>query len=382
MAMSSTLPRAVPAQGKPALQGLSDEEAARRLREEGPNRLVRRERLRTLSALLSAVADPMALMLAAAGAVYFLVGEARDGTVLLISLVPVLAVDVALDLRSRAALRKLAAAVSPRARVLRGGLEKEMASEGVVRGDLLLLREGEIVHADGAVRAQANLALDESQLTGEPEPQEKGSGDLVFAGSLVLAGQGIAEVTQTGPRSRFGQIAELVARAEPSPTPLQRKTARLVRRLGVAALLLAAAMALFSFWRGESLGRALLSGISLAMAALPEEFPLVLALFLSLGAYRLSKAGVLVRRLASVETLGSTTVICTDKTGTLTRGRFGLEEIVPFGVPESALLAVAVHACERDPEERNGQSHEHGLGEHGRHEHGVRHGDGPERRRL
>jgi Ca2+-transporting ATPase len=353
MALEATTARADFAQSsaEDALRGLSEAEAARRLIEEGPNRLVQRERLRTLGALLSALADPMALMLAAAGAVYLLLGDERDAAVLFVSLVPVLGVDVALDLRSRAALKKLAAAVSPRARVLRDAVEKEVASEGVVRGDLLLLREGEIVHADGVVRVQANLALDESQLSGESEPQEKREGGPVFAGSLVLGGQGEVEVTQTGPRTRFGRIAELVARAESSPTPLQRKTARLVRRLGAAALLLAAAMSLFSLWRGEGVGRALLSGISLAMAALPEEFPLVLALFLSLGAYRLSKAGVLVRRLASVETLGSTTVICTDKTGTLTLGRFGLEEMVPFGVPESALLAVAVRACERDPQE-------------------------------
>jgi Ca2+-transporting ATPase len=333
------------------LQGLSDAEAARRLREEGPNRLVQRERLRTLGALLAAVADPMAMMLAAAGAVYFLLDDARDGAILLISLVPVLGVDVVLDLRSRAALSRLAEAVSPLARVLRGAAEQEIASEGVVRGDLLLLREGEIAQADAVVRAQANLAMDESQLTGESEPQEKRVGDPVYAGSLVLGGQGAAEVTLTGPRTRFGKIAELVARTEHSPTPLQRKTAQLVRRLGAVALLLAAGMASLALWRGEGLGHALLTGISLAMAALPEEFPLVLALFLSVGAYRLSKAGVLVRRLASVETLGSTTVICTDKTGTLTFGRFGLEEVVPLGASEKALLTVAALACEQEPEE-------------------------------
>jgi P-type Ca2+ transporter type 2C len=353
MATIQTAPSAniAPVSATTALQGLSDAEAARRLRKEGPNRLVRRERLRTLGALLSALADPMALMLAAAGTVYFLLGDARDGAILLISLVPVLGVDVALDLRSRAALRKLAEAVSPLARVLRGAAEKEIASESIVRGDLLLLREGEIVQADGVVRAHANLSMDESQLTGESEPQEKREGEQVYAGSLVLGGQGAAEVTQTGQRTRFGEIAELVARTERSPTPLQRKTAQLVRRLGAVALLLAAGMTLFALWRGEGAGRALLSGISLAMAALPEEFPLVLALFLSVGAYRLSKGGVLVRRLASVETLGSTTVICTDKTGTLTFGRFSLEEIVPLGTSENALLSVAVQACEQDPEE-------------------------------
>ncbi|HUJ29003.1 MAG TPA: HAD-IC family P-type ATPase [Myxococcales bacterium] len=349
--MSSTEASATLAPPAAAPHGLSRAEAARRLAYEGPNRLVQRERLRTLTALLAALADPMALMLAVAGTVYFLLGETRDGVVLLFSLVPVLAVDVALDLRSRAALKKLAAAVTPRARVLRDGAEEEVPSEAVVRGDLLLLREGEIVHADGVVRAQANLTLDESQLTGESEPQAKSAGAPVFAGSLVLGGQGTAEIVATGPRTKFGNIAQMVADAQGTPTPLQRKTARMVHQLGIFALALAAAMAVFSYHRGEGLGHALLSGISLAMAALPEEFPLVLAIFLSVGAFRLSRAGVLVRRLASVETLGSTTVICTDKTGTLTQGHFGLEELVAFGVPESALMAVAVRACEREPED-------------------------------
>src|SRR5258705_9445347 len=161
-----------------------------------------------------------------------------------------------------AALRKLAAAVSPRARVLRGGSELEIPSESVVRGDLLLLRDGEIVQADGVVGAQASLSLDESQLTGESEPQPKQPGDPVFAGSVVLGGQGVAEVTQTGPRTRYGRIAELVAKAVLSPTPLQRKTSQLVQRLGAVALLLAIAMALYSLLRGEGIRRGLPAGLS------------------------------------------------------------------------------------------------------------------------
>lgn len=332
-------------------QGLTRAEAAARLLAEGPNRLVRRERLRTLIAIGAALADPMALMLAIAGSAYLLLGETHDAVVLLVALVPVLAVDVALDLRSRAVLRKLAQAVSPAARVRRDGREMEVPGEEVVRGDLLLLQEGEIAPADGVVQSAANFSLDESQLTGESEPQAKAPGDPIHAGSLVLSGHGAAEVTTTGERTRFGRIAELARQVQTSATPLQRKTGHLVRRLGAVALLLAGGMAGFAWLRGEGAGRALLAGVTLAMAALPEEFPLVLALFLSLGAWRLAKAGVLVRRLASVETLGSTTVICTDKTGTLTHGRFALEEIVPIGVPPSALLSVAVRACEREPQD-------------------------------
>ena len=333
------------------MRGLSSREAAGRLASYGPNRLVRRERLRTLAALLGALLDPMALMLAAAGVVYLLLGQRSEAWVLFGSLVPVLGVDVALDLRSRAALRKLAATVSPRARVVRDGGAQEIASEALVPGDLLLLGEGEVVHADCLVRQQANLTCDESQLTGESEPQAKEPGDQAWAGSLVLGGQGAAEVVETGARTRFGQIAELVSRTESAPTPLQRRTAGLVRKLGAVAVLLALAMIVFTLFRGQGLGQAVLAGISLAMAALPEEFPLVLALFLSLGAFRLSKKGVLVRSLASVETLGSTTVICTDKTGTLTEGRFSLQELVALDGTEPALLAVAVRACEREPEE-------------------------------
>jgi P-type Ca2+ transporter type 2C len=331
--------------------GLTASEADARLRAEGPNRLVERRRWRGLLAAIAPLADPMAVMLAIAGGAYFLLGETRDAIVLLIALVPVLGVDVALDLRSRAVLRKLAQAVSPRARVIRDGRRREIHGEQIVRGDRLLVQEGEIVQADAVVRAAANLALDESQLTGESEPRSKGPGDPIYAGSLVLSGQAECEVVQTGPRTRFGSIAALAGSVQAAPTPLQRKTGGLVRKLGAGALLLAAAVSTFAWLRGETAGHALLAGITLAMAALPEEFPVVLALFLSIGAYRLSKAGVLVRRLASVETLGSTTVICTDKTGTLTEGRFSLQELVPFGVSSSALLAVAVRACEREPQE-------------------------------
>jgi Ca2+-transporting ATPase len=336
----------------PDRAGLSSHEAAQRLRQDGPNALVLHERLEALKAFLHTLADPMALMLGAAGAVYFLLGEVRDGVVLLVSLVPVLAADVALDLRSRAALRKLAAAASPRAHVRRDGREIVVPSEDVVAGDLLILREGDVVQADGDVCVAANLSLDESQLTGESEPVAKAPGDPVFAGSLIVAGQGEALVARTGARTRYGDIARMVAESEPPATPLQRKTGRLVRRLGIGALVLAGAMALFTYLHGGGAGRALLAGISLAMAALPEEFPLVLTVFLSLGAWRLSRAGVLVRRLASVEALGSTTVICTDKTGTLTQGMFGLAEVLSFdSSDEKELLAVAALACEIDPQE-------------------------------
>ena len=348
-------------------RGLTSAEAAARLRVHGPNVLVPKQRSAAILELLHAFADPMALMLLAAGVVYLLLGEVREGVVLLVALVPVLGVDVFLELRSRKALEKLASSVAPRSRVLRDGREVEIPTEEIVPGDAILLREGDVVRADGVTRDATNLALDESQLTGESEPQEKRAlaGDhalpppdahAVWAGSLVVAGHGVGEVTTTGVRTRFGDIARLVAEAQTAPTPLQRKTSGLVRKLAVLALVVATAVFVLSFLRGAGAGPSFVVAVSVALASIPEEFPLVFTLFLSLGAWRLGKQAVLVRRLTSVETLGSTTVVCVDKTGTLTRGQFVLDELIPLGdATIRTLLEAAVLACEKqadDPMER------------------------------
>ncbi|HWE26264.1 MAG TPA: HAD-IC family P-type ATPase, partial [Myxococcales bacterium] len=277
--------------------GLTPAEAALRLRRFGPNRLVARERWAAARQLLETLADPMAIMLAVAGSVYLALGEMRDGVILLAALVPVLGVDVLLELRSRRALRKLAAAAAPRARVVRAGSEMEIPSAELVPGDVLLLREGDVIPADGVLHADSNLSVDESQLTGEAEPIAKSAaqGDRQFhAGSLVMAGSGIGEVTATGSRTRYGTIAALVARSADEVTPLQRKTAHLVRVLGIVAGAVALGVFALGLLRGAPLSQAFLGGLGVAMAAIPEEFPLVFAIFLSLGAWRLSGKGVLV----------------------------------------------------------------------------------------
>ncbi|HEY9157117.1 cation-transporting P-type ATPase [Candidatus Binatus sp.] len=342
------------------LSGLSHDEAARRLRKYGPNRLVRASRGAAILALIRTVADPMAVMLAAAGAVYYALGERTDAYVLFAAIVPVLAVDVILEARSRTALKKLAGVVAPRARVVRNGVQTEIPTADLVPGDLLLLKEGDIVHADALVRSGSNLALDESQLTGESEPVSKQPCEIsgaiadapeasrVYAGSRVLEGHGFAEVTATGERTRYGDLARLVAEVGPRPTPLERKTGRMVRWMVGVAITVSALLFVLRMLGGAPAGKAFLYAVSLAMSAVGEEFLLVLTMFLSIGAYRLSQHGVLVRRLASVETLGSTTVICLDKTGTLTAGEFVLEEHLPLGpeMSEEALLEAAALACE------------------------------------
>jgi Ca2+-transporting ATPase len=345
--------------GPPA--GLTTQEAQARLTRYGPNRLVGRERAAWLKELAALLLDPMAIMLVLAATVYLLLGERRDALVMLCALVPVIGVDVFLEARSRSALKKLALSVAPRARVVRDARETTVDTAVLVPGDLLVLAEGDFIHADGVVRTAANLSIDESSLTGESEPQGKrpvpagAAGEpppdaRFYAGSVVLAGQGLGEIVATGRATRFGELARLVAEADTSRTPLQRRVGDLVKKLAVVAAAVSLAVVALGLLRGLPWGQALLGGISIAMSAAPEEFPLVFTLFLSVGAWRLSKRGVLVRRLASVETLGSTTVICTDKTGTLTQGQFVLDRIVPLGGSTArALLETAVLACEVPP---------------------------------
>jgi Ca2+-transporting ATPase len=380
--------------------GLTSEEAAHRLRLRGPNRLRPEIPYTRLLEFLKTLFDPMAVMLILAAGTYFLLGETRDGIILLIALIPVLGVDVVLEYRSREALRKLNESLAPQCRVLRDGVEKEVPAEELVPGDLLILKEGDKALADGVFRHCANLSMDESQLTGESEPVFKSpyheghevkngsktkDGDLLgelggekdlglnpkyffFAGSLVTTGQARGEVLRTGLNTRFGQIAKLVAEEESEETPLQRKTNRLVRRLGYAGFGVVGVVLALQILRGLSFPNAFLSAVSLGIAAFPEEFPLVFTLFLSLGAWRLSRHGVLVKRLTSVETLGSTTVICVDKTGTLTQGVFALESHLPLfpSVTEGQVLEASVLACElfpADPMEKAIWAHakDHGI---------------------
>ncbi|HSC98069.1 MAG TPA: HAD-IC family P-type ATPase, partial [Casimicrobiaceae bacterium] len=345
----------------PGLDGLSAAEAEKRLRHFGPNRWVKRDPFAPLRETLRLLLDPMAVMLLIAAAIYLLLGETTDATVLALALIPVLGIDVLLEARSRAALDKLARAIAPFADVVREHQIRSVPFAEVVPGDVLVLREGHALAADGVVRWAANLAADESSLTGEAVPQSKRewlSDPLdapaearFFAGSQIVSGHGFGLATTTGTGTQYGGIAALVSQTPEAASPLQRQVAALVRRLGVTAVIVAIGLFVLSLQRGEPWTRALLGAVSLAMAAVPEEFPIVLTMFLSVGAWRLASRGMLVRRLSSVETLGSTTVICTDKTGTLTRGQFQVTHhlILRDGLAERDLLETAVLACERHP---------------------------------
>lgn len=359
------------------MDGLSEEEAARRLREEGPNLIPSAERRTTFRIVLDILREPMFLLLLAAGAVYLVLGDLQEALILLSFVVLVLSITFFQEQRTERALEALRDLSSPRALVIREGRRRRIAGTEVVRGDIVVLAEGDRVPADGVLLACSNLAVDESLLTGEAVPVRKlpcegptdvgmpGGDDLpwVFAGTLVVKGHGIAEVKRTGPASEMGKIGKSLREISTEPTALQRETRGLVLRLAaLGAVLCVTVFAVYGATRGDWL-KGLLVGITLAMALLPEEFPVVLTVFLALGAWRMSRHNVLTRRIPAVETLGAATVLCVDKTGTITENRmtvsglavdgsiYDLCEKRGGGLPEEfhELLEFGVLASQKDP---------------------------------
>lgn len=328
-----------------AITGLSADEANRRLHLEGPNELAMTKSRTWLAIVWDVVREPMLLLLLAAGSVNFLLGEPQDGFILLSFVFVVIAITVVQERRTERALEALRDLSSPRALVLRDGVQKRIAGRDVVRGDVVLLAEGDRVPADGVLLECVNLYVDESLLTGESVPVRKSNtagevdmsppgGDdtpYVFSGTLVVKGQGVCVVQATGGRAELGRIGVALSEVRSERTRLQREVGRIVRNVLVIGLVLCAVVVVvYGLTRNDWLKGAL-AGITLAMAMLPEEFPVVLTVFLAIGAWRLSKKHVLVRRMPVVETLGSTTVLCVDKTGTLTQNRMTVKDLVVDG---------------------------------------------------
>jgi Ca2+-transporting ATPase len=352
--------------------GLSSEEAAERLARDGPNVVIPEARAQRIKRYAGPLADPMVVLLLLAAPTYLLVGETVDAIVAFVALGPIAAVGWLLESRAERTLAELRRLTAPTARAVRDGTEHVVPVEELVVGDVVQVQEGDVVPADATVLELTQLLVDEAALTGESLPVGKAPGSedgghaptgedesRVWAGTTVLSGRALVRVTGTGPSTRFGRISALVATSGPPLTPLQRGLARLVRALAVLAAAFCAAVVVAELIHGDGWGDAVIAGVSLAIAAIPEEFSMVYTLYLALGAWRLAQQRALVRRLPSVETLGSTTVICADKTGTLTQGRLAVAAIWtadggqhdggPLTGPERALLEAAVLACEPRP---------------------------------
>jgi Ca2+-transporting ATPase len=318
-------------------RGLSPSEASARLAAEGPNALPADGPSSFWSTAWTLLREPMLLLLVVASALYLLLGDRLEAVMLMMSVGVVITIELVQERKTARALDALRNLASPRATVVRGGVSCRVPGRDVVRGDLLVVAEGERVAADARLLEASGLVVDESLLTGESVPVRKreddGHGDaapsrpggddlpLIFSGTLVVKGRGIAEVIATGVRSEIGQIGTALHAVESERTPLQREVAGMVRVMAVGAAGFSVALAVLYGLQSGSVVDGLLAGVALAMSLLPEELPIVLTVFFALGALRLARRGVLTRNLAALETLGAASILCTDKTGTLTENR-------------------------------------------------------------
>ncbi len=325
----------------PAVKGLASAEAARRLQAEGHNELPRPDRRTPLRIILEVLREPMLFLLLASGAVYLVLGDLKEALILIVFACASVIITVIQEARTERVLEALRDLTSPRAVVIRDGERQRIAGRDVVRGDCIVLGEGDRVSADATLFEGHDLLLDEALLTGEsvpvrknpglaPDPAMRPGGDglpLVFSGSLVVRGQGTAEVTATGIHSEIGKIGQSLHGLGVEPPRLQVQTRKLVRIAAVlGAIVSVVTIGLYGTLRGSWL-EAVLAGIAIGMSMLPEEFPVVLTVFMAMGAWRIARARVLTRRSAAIETLGSATVLCTDKTGTLTENRMTIAEL-------------------------------------------------------
>ena len=356
--------------------GLTQAEAQARLRAEGANELPTAGQRNIRVITLEVLREPMFLLLVLAGAIYLLLGDVSDALMLLGFVFVVMGITIYQEYKTERVLEALRDLTSPRALVLRDGVERRIAGREVVRGDLLILSEGDRVPADATLISCNDFAADESLLTGESvavrklvqtdtaELQAPGGDDLpfVYSGTLVVGGRGMARVLATGAHTEIGKIGKALQEQETEATPLQKEIGKLVRKLAVIGVLLSLLLlVIYGITRGDWL-HGLLSGITLAMSILPEEYPVVLTIFMAMGAWRISRHQVLTRRVHTVEALGSATVLCVDKTGTLTQNRMEVQQLIvadvsfmadasPAPLPEAfhELVEFGILSSETDP---------------------------------
>jgi P-type Ca2+ transporter type 2C len=338
-------------------RGLREEEAEARLARFGPNRLERARRPPYAAIAVRQFADPLVGLLVAAAAVSFLIGEGIEAAAIAAIVVLNALLGFSQEVGAERAVLALRAVLERHASVIRSGRERVLAVEELVPGDLVVLREGERVPADGRLVAAAGVAVDESALTGESVPVDKTvdpvaegaplaeRSSMAYAGTAVTRGRGRALVAATGPATELGHIAGLTERAKPPPTPLQRRVGALARLMVGFGVLVTLALGGAMLARDASLEEAFLVGVSVAVAAVPEGLAATVTIALALGARVMAERGAIVRRLTAVETLGSATLVASDKTGTLTENRLALAAARPLpGRDEHELLAAAALA--------------------------------------
>ncbi|OPX87194.1 MAG: Calcium-transporting ATPase 1 [Pelotomaculum sp. PtaB.Bin104] len=351
---------------KPALQGLTSDEARKRQEQYGKNELTAAKKDGFFHKMLHIIGEPMFSLLLVAAIIYFILGEPRDGAIMLVFVVGIISIDVIQEWKTDKTLNALKDLSAPRIIVLRDGKEMVIASADLVPGDLMLISEGVKIPADGDVIKESDLCVDESSLTGEAEgvwkttvenaepPSDYWRKDYCYAGTLVTQGSAYVLVDKIGAATEYGKIGANVAAAPEDPTPLQKQTGSLVKLCAGIAAVLFASVGFITWFNipdhsfNDRIIESILSGITLAMAMIPEEFPVILTVFLSMGAWRLAKQQSLVRRLPSVETLGAVSVLCVDKTGTITKNQMTVRDVWAVDNDKMNLCEIMGLGCEMD----------------------------------
>lgn len=351
-------------QTKNQLKGLTKDEARVLQEKFGKNRLVPEKKENFFLKIIQVLKEPMFLLLIAAAVIYFLLGEPRDGTIMLVFVVGIISIDVIQEWKTDKTLNALKNLSAPHITVIRDGEECTINSEDLVPGDLMMIAEGVKLPADGKVIRSNDLCIDESSLTGEAEgvwkcTDDSGNKDYwkkdhCYAGTLVTQGTGVILVEKIGAETEYGKIGINVAEAPDRPTPMEKQTRKLVKICAMIAAVLFLMVCIITYFNlpdhefKERIIESILSGITLAMAMIPEEFPVILTVFLSMGAWRLAKKSSLVRRLPSVETLGAVSVLCVDKTGTITMNKMRVRECWAFNNNITETNKIMGMACEVD----------------------------------
>lgn len=333
------------------LTGLNDEEVARNRANWGNNTLYLRPKRRMGKMLLEVAGEPMFFLLVLGCVLYFFLGDKTEAWLMAASIIFVIAIEIVQELRSEKALRALRDFAQPRVTVIRNGFRIEIPSSEVVVGDLIAFAEGERLAADARVIQHNDLSIDESILTGESLPVGKSQAEgenLLYQGTVVATGLGVGVVTAVGQQTAFGKLGKSIESIESEPTPLQNQINRFVKLMmliGLVAFMLVFAV---NYYYVDSIVAALLFSLSFGLALIPEEIPVAFTTFMALGAYRMTRKNVLVKQPKTVESLGSATVICLDKTGTITENQMTVAEVVDFA-GEGKVLEYAMWASEPEP---------------------------------
>ncbi|WP_066890197.1 cation-translocating P-type ATPase [Clostridium nigeriense] len=343
--------------------GLTNEEVKIAQEKHGKNLLISEKKENFLFKILDVLKEPMFLLLLFAASIYFILGEPRDGTIMLIFVIGVIGIDVIQEWKTDKTLKALKDLSAPHIKVIRNGSEITIKSEDLVPGDLMIINEGVKIPADGEIIKCNDLCVDESSLTGESQGVWKNTNaiidgywrnDYCYAGTLVIQGNALVRIANIGSKTEYGKIGINVSKAPKNITPLQKQTKKLVKICAYISTILFIFVCLLNYINLSHIQfkyrliQSILSGITLAMAMIPEEFPVILTVFLSMGAWRLAKKNSLVKNLNSVETLGSVSVLCVDKTGTITMNKMSVTDIWSIKDDEKELIKIMGMACETE----------------------------------